>query len=168
VTLARRVGEQLGPIAYVVTGTLPRTSETALAMGYAVDELVDWPSGYVPGEVDHHDQWGWPQPYVHYAELVRGGTGLGAVAREHRRVWTRAVEALPAGATALVVSSGGSIEPTLVACLPDADHASWGAPFSHCDGARLAFDNGDFVSVALARAPLLRAASSGAVPAPRP
>ncbi|MGP3969456.1 hypothetical protein [Streptomyces sp. 6N223] len=34
------------------------------------------PSGYVPGEVGHHDQWAWPQPYVRYAELIADGRGL--------------------------------------------------------------------------------------------
>src|SRR4051794_1373355 len=60
VALARAVGTEIGPVAYVLTGTLPRTLETAVAMGYAVDGTVDVPSGYVPGEVDHHDQWHGP------------------------------------------------------------------------------------------------------------
>jgi len=37
--------------------------------------------------------------------------------------------------------------------LPDADHGSWGAPFGHCDGARLGFDEGRFVSVRFSRVP---------------
>jgi hypothetical protein len=38
--------------------------ETALALGLAVDEQVSWPSGYVEGEVAHHDQWSWPKPFT--------------------------------------------------------------------------------------------------------
>jgi hypothetical protein len=53
-----------------------------------------------------------------------------------------------------VVCHGGGIEPGLVVCLPDADHGSWGAPFGHCDGARLGFEDGRFVSVQFRRAPL--------------
>lgn len=37
VALARRVGDHMGPFARVVTSTLPRAYETALAMGFAVD-----------------------------------------------------------------------------------------------------------------------------------
>ena len=48
------------------------------------------------------------------------------------------------GEVALVVSQGGSIEPTLVAALPDAQVDVWGAPFSHLDGVRLAFDAESF------------------------
>lgn len=61
------------------------------------------------------------------AELVAQGRGLAAVARAHRAAWTRAAASVTDGAAALVVSHGGAIEPTLVVCLPDADHAHWGA-----------------------------------------
>lgn len=162
VALARRIGEQVGPVAYVVTNGLPRTIETAIAMGYAVDADVPLPSGYVPGEVAHHDQWQWPQPYVQYARLLADGAGLAEVAARHREVWVDAVENVADGETALTVSSGGSIEPTLVACFPDEDHASWGQPFSHCDGARLAYEAGRFVSLQLSRAPASPAADGSA------
>jgi broad specificity phosphatase PhoE len=122
-------------------------------MGFAVDDTVDLPSGYLPGEVEHHDQWRWPRPYRTYAELLRRDGGLTAVAEAHRLTWTRVVEAVPDGTTALVVAHGGGIEPGLVACLPDADHDSWGAPLGHCDGARLSFDDGRFVSVQFRRTP---------------
>jgi hypothetical protein len=72
IELARAVGAEVGPFALVVTSASPRAIETAVAMGWAVDDAVDMPSGYVPGEVGHHDQWGWPQPYVRYAELITG------------------------------------------------------------------------------------------------
>jgi hypothetical protein len=58
-------------------------------------------------------------------------------------------------AAALVVCHGGGIEPDLVARLPDADHSSWGAPFVHCDGARLAFDGHPFVSIVFSSAPTI-------------
>jgi broad specificity phosphatase PhoE len=76
------------------------------------------------------------------------------VAAAHRRVWTEAVREVPDGGTALVISSGGAIEPSLVACLPGAEHARWGSPFSHCDGARLTYADGGFVSAVLSRAPV--------------
>jgi hypothetical protein len=54
---------------------------------------------------------------------------------------------------ALVVSSGGSIEPVLVAAFPDADHASWGGPFHQLEGATVLVEGGQFTSVALRRRP---------------
>jgi broad specificity phosphatase PhoE len=153
VALARLVGASLGPFARVVTSASPRAVETALAMGFAVDDTVELPSGYVHGAVEHHQQWRWPRPYSAYAELLGRGAGLPAVAEAYRVAWTGVVEAVPEGAAALVVCHGGGIEPGLVACLPDADHGSWGAPFGHCDGARLDFEDGRFVSVQFRRVP---------------
>lgn len=160
VALARRIGEEVGPVAYAVTNGLSRSVETAIAMGCAVDADIPLPSGYVPGEVAHHDQWQWPQPYVHYARLLANGTGLAAVAARHSEVWVGAVENVADGETALIISSGGSIEPTLVACFADDDHAAWGKPFSHCDGARLAYEDGRFVSIQMSRAPVPPAGGS--------
>ena len=153
VKLARLVGDPLGPYATVVTAASSRAIETALAMGFAVDDTVELPSGYVPGEVEHHDQWRWPQPYRTYAELVGRGLGLASVAEAHRRIWTAVVQAVPDGAAALVIAHGGGIEPGLVACLPNADHDTWGEPFGHCDGARLGFDQGRLTEIQIRRAP---------------
>ena len=163
VVLARLVGESLGPFALVVTSASPRAIETAVAMGFAVDDTVELPSGYVPGEVDHHDQWCWPHPYRTYAGLLGRGGDLATIAKVHRRVWTSVMEAVPDGAAALVVAHGGGIEPGLVACLPDADHELWGAPFGHCDGARLGFDEGGFVCVEFLRVPAELLAGSAEV-----
>jgi hypothetical protein len=108
VALARLVGESLGSFATVVASASPRAVETAVAMGFAVDDTVELPSGYVPGEVNHHEQWGWPHPYRTYAELLGRGGGLATVAETHRRSWTSVVEAVPDGAAALVVGHGGA------------------------------------------------------------
>ena len=43
----------------------------------------------------------------------------------HLAHWRRILVQVPDGGAALVVSSGGSIEPVLVAAFPDADHGSW-------------------------------------------
>lgn len=118
VAQARRLGEQLPPAGYVVTGPDRRHVETAIAMGYAVDEMVNWPSGYVNGVVDHHDQWRWEAPYEQYAHLLETSAALREVAEAHLGHWLRAVDQVSEGETALVVSSGGSIEPVLVAAHP--------------------------------------------------
>ncbi len=123
VALARAIGAELGSVAYVVTSASPRAVETAIAMGLAVDDTVDPPSGYAPGEVEFHEQWTWAQPYVRYAELIARGGGLGGVARAHRAVWVGAVEQADEGEVALFVGHGGGIEPALV--------ASWGANIRH-------------------------------------
>jgi hypothetical protein len=77
VDLARRVGRSLGSFASVVTSASPRAIETALAMGYAVDDTADLPSGYLPGQVEHHEQWHCLSPTAD-AELLAQSPGLAA------------------------------------------------------------------------------------------
>lgn len=111
----------------------------------------------VPGEVEDHDQWHWERPYVRYADLIAGGGGLAAMAEAGSDLWSAVVSAVPDGSGALLISHGGSIEPTLVRCLPEADHASWGDPSAHCDGARIDFTQGECANLRFRRAPTLTA-----------
>jgi broad specificity phosphatase PhoE len=155
VRLARQLGESLARMDYVAVGDQPRHLETAIAMGFAVDEQITWPSGYVDGEVRHHDQWTWDEPFVHYATLLAEGRRLSDVAQEHLSHWRRILDVVSDGGTAMVVSSGGSIEPVLVAAFPDADHATWGGPLHQLEGATILVDGGRFTSITLRRRALL-------------
>jgi broad specificity phosphatase PhoE len=150
VTLARSIGGEVR-FGHVRTSTSARTIETAIAMGYAVDDALEMPSGYVPGEVEHHDQWQWHESYARYAELIHAGGGLSRVAEELALLWVGALRQVPDGDAALVVAHGGGIEPALVACLPDADHSTWGLPFRQCDGARLMHDGERFTTIEFLR-----------------
>lgn len=152
VALARRVGAELGSFDTVAVTPVPRTMETALAMGFAVDAVLEFACGYLPGEFDRHVQWEWSQPYVRLAERIRSGGRLAELASADAAMWAMLVAQLPPGGRALVVSHGGSIEPVVVACLPTADHASWGPAFAHCDGVILREHLGRFIDVEWHRA----------------
>jgi broad specificity phosphatase PhoE len=152
VAIARRVGATLGPFARVIASPEPRTLETAVAMGFAVDDVADVECKYVPGEFDHHAQWEWDQPFARLASLIGSGGKLANLAHRDRTRWLRWASETADDGRVLVVSHGGSIEPVLVACLPDADHRTWGQPFSHCDGAILTVREGAFVEVEFRRA----------------
>jgi hypothetical protein len=65
--------------------------------------------------------------------------------------WHRILEEVPDGEVALVISSGGSIEPVLVAALPDADHAGWGGALHRLEGAVLTWADSEFTAVKLVR-----------------
>jgi hypothetical protein len=47
----------------------------------------------------------------------------------------------------LIISSGGSIEPVLVAVMPDSAHESWGDALRHLEGATLTHDGTAFVDI---------------------
>ena len=70
VTLARLVGENLGPFDRVITSTLPRAFETAIAMGFAVDEQNELMSSY--GNAVEREA-PWPLSFAGYAEVVYKG-----------------------------------------------------------------------------------------------
>ncbi|MFI7464591.1 hypothetical protein [Nonomuraea sp. NPDC049646] len=87
------------------------------------------------------------------AEIIRAGRDAATVAETHRTIWVDTVRDVAEGCSALLVGHGGAIELALAACFPDASHDSWGTPFAHCDGARLGFADGRFVSIEFHRAP---------------
>ena len=142
VTLARLVGENLGRFDRVVTSTLPRAFETAIAMGYAVDEQNELMSSY-GNEVGREAPW--PLSCTGYAEVVRRGGAAAHYANQLADVYGKLAEYLADGRQALVVNHGGVLELGAVACLPDADHLKWGTHFDYCEGIRLFWEAGKFV-----------------------
>ncbi|MFG3437326.1 histidine phosphatase family protein [Nonomuraea sp. NPDC047897] len=152
VALARLVGSGIGPYERVVTSSSPRAVETAVAMGFAVDDTVEMPSGYVADEIPRHAQWDWTEPYQQIADIIRKGRAAAAVAETHLAIWADTVAGVAEGGSALLIGHGGAIELALVASLPDAAHQTWGTPLAHCDGARLGFTDAHFVSVVFSRA----------------
>ncbi|MBI3974373.1 MAG: histidine phosphatase family protein [Chloroflexi bacterium] len=141
VDLARRIGDTIGPFDLIVTSTLPRAYETAIAMGFAVDrqldELASMPDG-IEDEVD------WPEGFVAVARALRRDGIAARYCREQARLLRSIAESLPEGGRALVISHGGIVESGTVGCLPDLDYSTWGPACGYCEGVRLTDDGGRF------------------------
>ena len=148
VTLARKVGEGLGPFARVVTSTVPRAFETAIAMGFAVDEQVELISSF-SDEVELEAPW--PQPPAGYARAIRNGGAMARYASQLADFYHRLANDLEENCAGLVINHGGIVEMGAVACLPDADHASWGPHFECCEGVRLFWEEGKLVRAEILR-----------------
>ena len=142
VTLARSVGQNMGPFDLVVTSTLPRAFETAIAMGFAVDEQIDLMSTY--GN-DVAREAPWPLSLAGYAEAVQGGGAATIYANRLVELYGRLIHYLADGRAALVINHGGVLELGAVAALPEADHLTWGSHFDYCEGIRLFWEDGNFV-----------------------
>jgi broad specificity phosphatase PhoE len=142
VDYARRLGASLGPFAYVATSVVPRTRETAIAMGFAVDqELVTLASDEgVYAEMEASRCWQSPQPFAALAQVVATQGATWRYAHACLALWRDLLTPLPEGAAALVIGHSGELEIALVACFPQADHGAWGGFFAPCEGARLVFD----------------------------
>jgi broad specificity phosphatase PhoE len=150
VALAREVSEGMGRFDLVLASEIPRTLETALAMGYAVDALLETPHEIADPameEIGHHERWGWDAPWERFAEFVRQGGAVTEFAHWIRRAWTAALNTVPDGSRVLIISHGRYIEIGVIACLdgaPDFDLAGWGEPLHQCEGVRLSYDNHQF------------------------
>jgi broad specificity phosphatase PhoE len=141
VDLARRAGEGLGKFDRVVTSTIPRAFETALAMGYAVDEQIAQLS-MMSDAVTAAIQWNagfmaWSRATQHNP-VVRQYTQLMA------DLLRSIVRALPDDGRALIISHGGIVEATVIGCVSASTRFADDAACGYCEGVRLAFD-GDTV-----------------------
>ena len=141
VDLARRVGGTLGRYDLVVTSPVARAYETAIAMGFAVDEL--WPAlAPLPDEV--YDEADWEKGCAEYARAARLGGATADYLTGLAEVFQALARRLPEGSRALVISHGGVVEAATVAYLPDKDYSGWDTSCDYCEGVRLYLVNGHF------------------------
>jgi broad specificity phosphatase PhoE len=141
VELARRVGDGLGPFDRVITSVLPRAFETAIAMGFAVDQQME-----ELNELGSDVTWeiSWDAGFAEFARLVGQGRAMARFAHGLAEIWRSLARSLPEGGSALVITHGGFIEAGTVASLPQADYHEWGASCDYCEGVRLSFDGEEF------------------------
>lgn len=140
IDLARLVGETSGPYSLVVTSPIPRAIETAIAMGFEVDETVE-SLAHIPKGVQRSID-GWPSPFAVVSQAVGTGGPAAKYGAELAGVWRSIVERIPESTQALIVTHGGLVELGAVAALPDYPHEDWGGPIGYCEGVRLTFDGG--------------------------
>jgi broad specificity phosphatase PhoE len=148
VTLARLVGENLGPFDRVVTSTLPRAFETAIAMGFAVNEQVELMNTYGS---DVEREVSWPQTFTVYAKAVERSGAAKRYANQLAEIYADLADFLADGRAALVINHGGVLELGVVASFPGGDYESWGGEAGYCEGARLYWEDGRCVNAELLR-----------------
>ena len=123
-------------------------------MGFAVDEeivtLAADPEMYE--ESAQKRWWETDKPFASLARLIASGGPSARYAHSLAALWRDYLTPRENGAV-LIVGHSGDLEHGLVACLPFADHGSWGLPFGPCEGARLSFvgDPPRFVDVEILR-----------------
>ena len=137
IALARLVAEGAQPYDLVVTSTIPRAVETAIAMGLEVDRCIEG-LGQLPDMV--HDEVGWPSSFARVAQAVAAGGPAARFAEEQARLWREICHGVPEGGRVLIVSHGLFVELGAVASLPDADYAAWGDAIGYCEGIQLVYD----------------------------
>jgi broad specificity phosphatase PhoE len=145
VLLARHVGRRMGPFERVVSSSAWRCVETAVAMGFAVDEIrddlhMDRADEELPAEVLDLGR------FEEFAEAVAGGVRVKKFAEDVRDIWIQIARGLDQGGKGLVVGHGAMTELGVVVALPQQDYARWGTGLGVCEGVGLEFERGKFVA----------------------
>jgi broad specificity phosphatase PhoE len=148
VDLARRIGSQIGPFEFVITSSLHRAYETAIAMGFAVNDQLEELSSLGKGV---ENEVAWDAGFAAFATACRLAGATSAFADQQGALWQMIAESVTEEGTALMITHGGIVEAGAVGCLPDADHTAWGPAISYCEGVRLGFDGERFVEVEILR-----------------
>jgi broad specificity phosphatase PhoE len=151
VALARSIGQNIGPFDLVITSKMSRALETAVAMGFAVDEQNTLMSSY--GKYDVDKEVPWPQPFSVYAAAMQANGPAAKYARKLAKYYEGMMDRIANGRAALTVHHGGVVEIGVVACLPQTDFESWGGPIDYCEGVRMVWDDGKFIKGEVLRIP---------------
>lgn len=136
-SLARLVGGDSESFNLVVTSTVPRAIETAIAMRLKVDRSLS-ALGNPPNEV--FDEVGWPKSFAEIACTVALGGYGGKFASEQAKLWQNIVKQIPDSQSALIITHGLIVELGAIASKPDADFEAWGGAIGYCEGVRLSFE----------------------------
>ncbi|MCH7233092.1 histidine phosphatase family protein [Glycomyces sp. L485] len=142
VELARWAGTLMGPFEIVAASVAPRTRETAIAMGFAVN--LELPTLKNVNEFMTESQMAAHEvgaPFTRLARLVNHHGAVHDYASAMAVQWQQLMASLGPGDAALVIGHGGHLECGLITLFPDADHDSWGPLFDYMEGARVHYDS---------------------------
>lgn len=170
---ARRLGEGAGPYAKVVTSVLPRAIQTAVAMGFAVDQVLV--TQLADDALYEHETTAgatgsrWDQAERPLQELATRIAGQRVdqgpqfrLASTLAGLWRDLMTPYGDGPErVLFIGHSGELEYGLVGALPEVDHSDWGGTFGPLEGALLEFtgEPARFTSAQLLRTDTVTAAS---------
>ena len=137
VLAAHQLGASLGSFDAVVASTSPRTMETAIAMGYAVDDLIEMPSPVETGEIAFHAWRDWDDPFTTLRTMATASATIDAYLNDQVARLVAAVDHLADDGSALVVGHGGWIESVIARLVDVPTSAPLGGSFWHLDGIEL-------------------------------
>ncbi len=136
VRLARRVGEGMKPFDLVVMSRLGRAYETAIAMGFAVDQQSATLNNASNEAIQEME---FPAGFSRLTEIMEAGGAATRFALKLAAFLGDIAWRLPEDGRALVISHGGFVEVATIVSLPDHDLTQWGPACDYCEGVELAY-----------------------------
>lgn len=149
VNLARKVGEGMSNFDFVVSSAHERAYETAIAMGYAVDNILKELMTFGDEVMDEIEKW-----TMSFSQIKEYYDQKGALYRfciSQQKLYEKLLENINKGESLLIISHGGVIDYPLVHLFPDVDHLTWEDNFSYCEGYEMQFENGSFTNLKIKR-----------------
>ena len=123
IALVRLVGRESGPFDYVATSDTPRAVETAIAMGFEVNETLTSLGKLSDGGLN---EIGWPSPFARFAEFVAHKGNAARSATEMAQVCKDIASKVSEGGRALIITHGGFVELGVFGVAPGEDVAGGG------------------------------------------
>lgn len=150
VNLARSIGQTIGQCYLVITSTSPRAIDTAIAMGYAVDEQYD--ELLINLDEDATKELKGVANFIDFYEIVmKKNSAISKIADIQTKLYKRIANKLPENEKALIISHGGQIESAITLCVPNIDYKSWGHGLNCCEGVLLSYNEEKFVNAKILR-----------------
>lgn len=137
VLAARSLGASVGPFDYVVASTSPRTLETAIAIGVAVDDLMEMPSPTEVDDIEFHSWREWTDPFAWFQQTAAESSAFAVYISQQAAALLATLQAAPDGGRVLVVGHGGWMEAVIAALVEPAETTRLGGSFWHLDGVRI-------------------------------
>lgn len=142
VDLAQKIGQSMGKYHKTYSSYALRAIETAVAMGYAIDEIYEEIS-ITPEDIQEEVSWG--MNFEEYAIAIREGQQSKNYAKRMADFLLELVHPIPDSTSILILSHGGLIEISTIGCFPNLDFSTWGNALEECEGVLLYVENNDFV-----------------------
>jgi broad specificity phosphatase PhoE len=149
VDLARATGNKMGKYKIVITSNKPRAFDTAIAMGYAVDKIME-----VFGDFNSIAEEIKGLSFNNFVDIVntmKEKPNLKNIFENFHKLCKNIVSELDDNDRSLIISHGGIIEGIVISMLPDKDYSSWGKLLECCEGVLIKYENGKFVDAELIR-----------------
>lgn len=136
--LAKSIDNLLDSYDIVITSTLQRAMETAVAMGHAItytDKRLNTYGQLIEDIVRY------PLTFEMISKFLLSNIHFQKFAKEQLSLYQKIIYQLPSSGNALIVSHGGVIDIPLVAIFPEEDHRAWGEyPLDYCEGFRIQYN----------------------------
>ena len=149
VSLARMIGDEIGPFDRVITSPIPRAVHTAIAMGFAVNETADILASLEIGSFAIECPYG--ASFTEFSQIGKRNQAIALLLIKLSDFYNQLVKSLPEGGSALVVNHSGMVEYSTVACLPNSDLDHLGDGIRYCEGVRITWENGMFTHAEIIR-----------------